>query len=137
MSNFTETQISQYKEAFTLLDGDGDGRLSSEEIVTLFRSLGSAKPQKELQALAPSGADFADFLSLLAGQPLISDADEESALREAFAVFEKDGQIPVDELRKVLTSIGEPLTAEEVNTAFGNLGPNVSLTEFVNAVRSR
>ena len=45
------------------------------------------------------------------------DGDDEEELREAFKVFDKDGNgfISADELRHVMTNLGEKLTDEEIN----------------------
>lgn len=45
------------------------------------------------------------------------DTDSEEEIREAFRVFDRDGNgfISAAELRHVMTSIGEKLTEEEVN----------------------
>ena len=47
----------------------------------------------------------------------IKDTDNEDEIREAFRVFDKDGNgfISAAELRYVMTNIGEKLTDEEVD----------------------
>ena len=47
----------------------------------------------------------------------IKDTDSEDELREAFRVFDKDGNgaISAAELRHVMTNLGEKLTDEEVD----------------------
>ena len=58
---------------------------------------------------------FAEFLTLMSRN--MKDRDtEEDEIREAFRVFDKDGNgyISAAELRHVMTSLGEKLTEEEV-----------------------
>ena len=47
----------------------------------------------------------------------MKDTDSEEEIREAFRVFDRDGNgfISAAELRHVMTSIGEKLTEEEIN----------------------
>lgn len=58
--------------------------------------------------------DFPEFLTMMARK--IREADSEEEIREAFRVFDKDGNgfISAAELRHVMTSLGEKLTDEEV-----------------------
>lgn len=59
--------------------------------------------------------DFKEFINLMAKKMKETDTEEE--LREAFKVFDKDGNgyISAAELRHVMTNLGEKLTEEEVN----------------------
>ena len=47
----------------------------------------------------------------------MKDTDSEEEIKEAFKTFDKDGSgfITADELRQVMTNLGEKLTAEEVD----------------------
>ena len=47
----------------------------------------------------------------------LKNGDQESEIREAFRIFDKDGNgfISAAELRHVMTSLGEKLTDEEVD----------------------
>lgn len=58
--------------------------------------------------------DFPEFLHMMAMKLKESDTEEE--IREAFRVFDKDGNGFIDssELRHVMTNLGEKLTDEEV-----------------------
>ena len=69
-----------------------------------------------MAAAAGNGTiDFPEFLTMMARKTKDSDSDEE--LREAFRVFDKDGNgfISAAELRHVMTNLGEKLTDEEVD----------------------
>lgn len=56
-----------------------------------------------------------EFLTMMARK--MKDTDSEEEIREAFRVFDRDGNgfISSAELRHVMTSIGEKLTEEEIN----------------------
>jgi calmodulin len=120
--NLTEQQIAEFKEAFSLFDKDGDGSITTKELGTVMRSLGQAPTEAELQEMIHekdtdgSGTiDFPEFLTMMARKMQDNDTDEE--VREAFKVFDKDGNgfISSAELRHVLTSLGEKLSDEEVD----------------------
>jgi len=59
--------------------------------------------------------DFNEFVQLMGRKMKETDTEEE--LREAFKVFDKDGNgfISAAELRHVMTNLGEKLTDEEVD----------------------
>lgn len=58
--------------------------------------------------------DFGEFLAMMSKK--YSEEDLESDIREAFRIFDKDGNgsISASELRHVMTNLGEKLTDEEV-----------------------
>ncbi|KAJ2804801.1 hypothetical protein H4R21_001497 [Coemansia helicoidea] len=60
--------------------------------------------------------DFSEFIAMMARQPMSAESNE-AELVEAFRVFDKngDGVISADELRHIMTSLGEKLTDEEVD----------------------
>jgi calmodulin len=117
----TEEQIAEYKEAFSLFDKDGDGTIKTKELGTIMRSLQSpteAELQDMINEVDTNGngtIDFPEFLTIMARQMKYTDSEEE--IREAFRVFDKDGNgfISAAELRHVMTILGEKLTDEEVD----------------------
>nr|AAC68889.1 VU91A calmodulin [synthetic construct] len=118
----TDEQIAEFKEAFSLFDKDGDGTITTKELGTVMRSLGQNPTEAELQDMinevdadGNGTIDFPEFLNLMARK--MKDTDSEEELKEAFKVFDKngDGLISAAELKHVLTSIGEKLTDAEVD----------------------
>merc|ERR1712129_684429 len=59
--------------------------------------------------------DFSEFLTMMARK--MKDTDSEDEIKEAFKVFDKDGNgfISAAELRHVMTNLVEKLTDEEVD----------------------
>ncbi|XP_075396736.1 calmodulin-alpha-like [Tenrec ecaudatus] len=118
----TEEQIAEFKEAFSLIDKDGDGSITRKEFGTILRSLGHNPTEAELQDMineldtGDNGTiDFPAFLSVMARK--MKDTESEEEIRKAFRIFDKDGRgyISVAELRHVMTNLGEKLTDEEIN----------------------
>merc|ERR1712176_1143147 len=119
----TEVQISEYKEGFSLFDKDGDNTIPTKDLGTVMRSLGTSPTEAEIADMIKevdrdnSGkVDFSDFLQLMARK--LKDVDSEEDVKEAFRVFDKDnnGLVSAQELRHVLTNLGEKLTEDEVDT---------------------
>ena len=88
--------------------------------------------------------DFPEFLTMMARK--MKDTDSEEEIREAFRVFDKDGNgfISAAELRHVMTNLGEKLTDEEVDEMireadidgdgqvnYEGIDYKISLTKFV------
>ncbi|KAJ3763907.1 hypothetical protein EV360DRAFT_91528 [Lentinula raphanica] len=115
-------QASEFKEAFSLFDKDGDGKITTKELGTVMRSLGQNPTEAELQEMinevdsdGNGTVDFPEFLSMMARK--MKDIDSEEEIKEAFKVFDKDGNgfISAAELRHVMTNLGEKLTDDEVD----------------------
>ncbi|XP_032114109.1 calmodulin-like protein 3 [Sapajus apella] len=118
----TEEQITEFKEAFSLFDKDGDGCITTRELGTVMRSLGQNPTEAELQDMmreidqdGSGTVDFPEFLRMMARK--MRDTDSEEEIREAFRVFDKDGNglVSASELRHIMTRLGEKLSDEEVD----------------------
>ncbi|MCJ1433603.1 hypothetical protein MMC27_002966 [Xylographa pallens] len=126
--SLTEEQVSDFKEAFSLFDKNGDGQITSKELGTVMRSLGQNPSESELQDMINEvdadnngTIDFPEFLTMMARKMKDTDSEDEirvdENIKEAFKVFDRDnnGFISAAELRHVMTSIGEKLTDDEVD----------------------
>ena len=89
----TDEQIAYCKEAFTLVDRDGDGIITAQEIGTVFRMVGQNPTQAELSDMIGEvdgdTIEFPELCTFLARK--IKDNDAEEEFKEAFRVFDKDG----------------------------------------------
>ncbi|CAE6435002.1 unnamed protein product, partial [Rhizoctonia solani] len=113
---------TEFKEAFSLFDKDGDGTITTKELGTVMRSLGQNPTEAELQDMinevdadGNGTIDFPEFLTMMARK--MKDTDSEEEIKEAFKVFDKDGNgyISAAELRHVMTNLGEKLSDNEVD----------------------
>lgn len=89
-------QIAEFKVAFSLFDPDGDGSITVEELGQVIRSLGQNPSEADLQDMinevdvdGNGDIDFDEFLTLIATK--MEAVEEEDELKEAFKVFDKDG----------------------------------------------
>lgn len=139
---FTEEQLTEFKDTFSLFDRDGDGTISTKELGTVMRALGQNPTEFELQDMinevdadGNGTLDFTEFVGLMARKT--KELDTEDEFIEAFRVFDRDGNgfVSAAELRDVLTSMGEKMTDEEVDEMIkeANLDGdgNLSYEQFV------
>ena len=115
-------QIEELKEAFIVHDKDGDGAINSKELGSVLRTLGQNPTEPELEDMlhiadldGNGTLDFAEFLLMM--ERKINEIDHEAEIKSAFKVYDRDGNgfISADELKYMMTQLGEPLTDEEVD----------------------
>ena len=118
----TEEKIAEFRDAFEIFDKDKDGIITIKELGEIMKNLGQNPTEQELNDMISEvdidgngNIDFKEFLSLMARK--MRDSDTEEELLEAFKVFDRDGNglISAQELKFVMTSIGEKITDEEVD----------------------
>ena len=121
-NTLTEEQISVFKEAFSLFDEYGDGKITAKELGIVMQSLGQKPTKAELQEMIDEvdadddGAiDFTEFLSMMACK--MKSTDDEEKIKETFRVFDEDGNgnISAAELQHLMVSLGEKLSDEQIN----------------------
>ena len=120
----TMEEISEYKEAFSIRDEDHDGKITTDDMKILMRSLGrnfsNAKFKEIIINISMHGheentVEFHQFLDLMAN--FRKEDENPEKLVKAFKYFDRSnvGTIDYGELKHVLQCIAEKLSPEEMN----------------------
>lgn len=114
---FTDIELEKFKEAFIFFDRNGDGTMKSDDVVLAMRAMGALVSNNEVKALLrkydPDGTgtiDLNDFIACMA--EVVNKEDSVNEIKNSFSVFDKEdnGMLPVEEMRHVLSRIGDSLT---------------------------
>lgn len=131
MSNplLTEGLVKQIEEVFRFVDRDHDKLIDKNQIGRVMRSVGLAPSQKEISEFEKQVQDKIDSTTMveICGAFLkkhANDPPHEKKLEDAFKVLDQNnsGSVWADDLRHVLTSVGEMLSNEEVDKLFAQSG---------------
>jgi len=119
-AQFRQTQLQEYKEAFSFIDNNKDGIIDKNDLVATWDALGRVYSENDLQNMlseSPAPLNFTMFLRLIATK--ISGSDGADVLKQAFETFDPDqtGKVNVDILKKSLKTFGEKLSDEEIEMA--------------------
>ncbi|XP_064209887.1 myosin regulatory light chain 2, atrial isoform isoform X2 [Anguilla rostrata] len=118
-SMFEQSQIQEFKEAFSCIDQDRDGIIKLQDLKETYAQLGKLNMKdEELQEMLAEGKgpiNFTVFLTLF-GEKL-NGTDPEDTIVAAFKLFDPNGTgfVNKDEFRRLLMNQADKFTAEEVH----------------------
>ncbi|XP_071099379.1 uncharacterized protein [Haliotis cracherodii] len=142
MEDMTPAQIKEIKKSFSLIDENGDGRISSHELLRASRLLGMNPTLQDAEAMIKevdednSGYIEFDEYAVLMSHHVGAMEQELRHLKEALAVLDvnRDGMIEVSMLKQVVMMVGERLTEKEVETGLSDVkihpGNKIKYEEF-------
>ncbi|OJD18792.1 hypothetical protein AJ78_01199 [Emergomyces pasteurianus Ep9510] len=141
-SNQDHQASTNYKEAFSLFDKRGNGRVALESLGDLLRACGQNPTLAEIGDLEKSiggDFDFEAFSKVLNRPGGFRDPGEPEEYCRGFQVFDKDmtGFIGVGQLRYILTNLGEKMTDDEVDEllkAVDTSSGEINYTELVRTI---
>jgi len=147
-NELSQEEIDIYRQAFETFDTDKTGDITIEELAAVFRSLGQNPSETELQDIISEvdtdrdgTISFSEFISMMTRKT--SNTDIEAEIRAAFDVFDSDkcGYIKAEELRGVMSSIGEKLTDSEIEEMISLVDTDgdgkISFEEFVSIINHK
>lgn len=114
-------QLAEFKEAFNFFDVDSKGQISTKEFGTVMRCLGQNPSEAELVDMIAAAdkdgsgtVDFNEFAEYMAKKLQRPDSEEE--ILDALSFFDPRGTglIDSDELKKLLMSVEDKFTDEEL-----------------------
>ncbi|XP_068123728.1 myosin light polypeptide 6 isoform X1 [Hyperolius riggenbachi] len=130
MGDYSEDQIQEFREAFSLFDRCGDGKIFYIQCGDVLRALGQNPTNAEVMKvlgnpksdeLNSKMLDFEQFLPMLQTIAKNKDQCKTEDFIEGLKVFDKEGNgcVMGAELRHVLITLGEKMTEEEVEMLLG------------------
>lgn len=117
----SQKKIDEYQEAFIVFDTNKNGAIESVEFAAVMRSLGDNPTPDEIRDMiaesdssADGKVDFVEFLQMMRSQAPKTTPEHE--IRDAFAVFDRNGdqQIDTEELHTTMIGLHKHTTAVEV-----------------------
>jgi len=152
---------TNYKEAFSLFDKRGNGRVSLDSLGDLLRACGQNPTLAEIRDLEKSvggdckhnppqfalyrlvliricAVDFDSFSKVLNRPGGFKDPGEPEEYCRGFQVFDKDmtGFIGVGQLRYILTNLGEKMSDEEVDELLKAVDTSSGEINYMDLVRT-
>ncbi|KAL3318169.1 Myosin regulatory light chain 12B [Cichlidogyrus casuarinus] len=138
-SMYNDAQISEFKEAFNVIDTNKDGFIDRNDLIEMYRSLGKEVTASELKEMLPDDQiNFMQFLTMF-GEKMIG-SDPQESIVQAFENFDPDktGFIDTEKLREVMTTLGTVWTDDEVSELFASApitrDNKFNYREFVNII---
>ena len=133
------------KESFDLFDSNSDGYINLEEFTILLRVLGIAVEISEIKTIyeknaKPEGLTFEDFL--LCHADLKPKCITKELMIAAVNMLDKQktGFSPSSELKRILTSVGDGMSSQEISDLFSLIRIDekgvVKVEDFINHLSS-
>jgi len=144
--SLTAMQVSELKEAFSLYDKGGNGKIESKDLGVVIKSLGQYLTEFELHKMLnevdnkEGTINFSEFLALITRR---MNENTEDKLPDHLKVYEdeKDQMISAPELRDALKNLDEKLTDKEIDEIINDANTNnnglINYGEFIKMMLSK
>jgi len=114
---FPQSQIQEFKEAFSMIDADRDGFIGEDDLKNIHMNLGRQPSSDEIKKMlseCPGQLNFTAFLTLFGEK--MHGTDPETTLRQAFEQFdpERRGKLPEEYIKDLLQNMGDNFKDDEI-----------------------
>lgn len=135
---FNQAQITEFKEAFTMIDQDRDGIISEGDLAAIYQQIGRDPNPKDLKALlaeSPDKLNFTHFLQIF-GEKLHG-TDTENCLRDAFVMFDEEGKGVLGEeyVKDLLMNVGDQFSKDELKQTWKEAPIEGGMLDYLKFVR--
>ncbi|KAI8991525.1 hypothetical protein BDF20DRAFT_47748 [Mycotypha africana] len=118
---FDKAQVMEFKDAFSIMDTNGDGLVDIDDLKVTFERLGQHATTEEIESMmgdVSGPINFTVFLTLMADK--LAETDTENVILKAFSAFDdnRNGKIDAKYLRECLTTMGDRFTDDEIDILF-------------------
>merc|ERR1712195_100656 len=141
-------EVEEMKEAFDLIDNDGSGAISVNELTSAMKSLGFDVKHavvynmvSDLDADGSGEIEFGEFLEVMCAK--LSDKNTKEEIDRVFKLFDKDrnGTLEADDLSRVCKELGEDMSEEDVREVITRMDVDgdgaVGLDDFYNVLTKK
>nr|UEK51428.1 M(II)ELC-like protein [Parasacculina yatsui] len=143
MTTFSDSQIVEFQETFSIFDMKGDSKIATSQIGDVVRALGQNPTEADVKRLCQSkNSDdrltFEEFLPVLQTISRQKPVDTAEDFIEGLRHFDKDGNgyISAAEIRSLMTTLGEKMTEEEVEQLLAGMEDSQGNVNYEELVRS-
>jgi len=143
LAMFSQSQIQEFKEAFTMIDQNRDGFIDVDDLKDMYNSLGREASDKECKELLkeapdPDKLNFTGFLTLFGEKT--SGTDPEATLLNAFKMFDEQDKGVLDEayVKDLLMNMGDNFKEDEIRQTWKEIpvsGGKVDYPTFVRYIK--
>lgn len=116
---FSNKQMNDFKEAFTLMDADKDGVIMKNDLRQTLEQVGQSLDDKEAEKVLSEANGPLNFTALLAmfAAKMQGGADDEEQVAGAIKKFDDGGKIDSEKLRHALMTWGDKFSTAEWDEA--------------------
>ncbi|SMN22862.1 similar to Saccharomyces cerevisiae YPR188C MLC2 Regulatory light chain for the type II myosin, Myo1p [Maudiozyma saulgeensis] len=134
-SQLSQEHITKLKDAFQMIDADGDGIISKTDLQEMLASMGKQNSDEVIEQMLSSkgsstdGLNFPEFLSLMSG--LSGEFPEEDELKQCLRnLADEQGSlnVPLDDLLQSLKDAGFANPEEKFAKIFKTFGSTQKTT---------